>query len=72
MTPDGSFLDNYPTHMTPIGVTVGPDGNIWFVSGANGEIGRLQTAKANRRYVLDIASGFVPRRREVRLGTVVQ
>jgi streptogramin lyase len=72
VTPDGTFLDNYLTHMTPIGLTVGPDGNIWFVSGANGEIGRLQIAKANRRYVLDIASGFVPRRREVRLGTVVQ
>jgi streptogramin lyase len=72
MTPDGTLQEHYVTHMTPIGLTVGPDGNMWFVSGANGEIGRLSIAKPNRRYVLDIASGFVPRRRNVRLGTVVQ
>jgi streptogramin lyase len=66
MTTAGTILDDFVTHQTPVGITVGPDGNIWFAARANGEIGRLITARPGRRYVIDLASGFVPGRRTVR------
>lgn len=44
----------------PCGLTVGPDGNLWFTEKAKAKIGRLQTATKGTKYVLHLPSGFVP------------
>jgi streptogramin lyase len=74
MRPNGTLLQNFPTgvHATPAGITIGPDGNLWFAVAGSGEIGRLHTARPDTRYVLDIASGFVPSVRTARLGKTVE
>ena len=68
----GAFVKSFPTHHEPTGITIGPDGNMWFALSLDGEIGRLKTARSGYAYVLDIASGFVPARRTVDLGTTVE
>ena len=71
--PNGAFVGtSIPTHFNPRGITVGPDGNLWFAVGGDGEIGRLKTARGDRSYVLDIASGFTPAVRRAPLGRTVQ
>jgi plastocyanin len=68
----GNVLQTYPTHPTPATITIGPDGNMWFASLLDGEIGRLRMAEDGVAYVLDIAPGFVPAARTVELGTTVK
>ena len=74
MRPNGTLLESFSTgvHATPAGITMGPDGNLWFAVAGSGEIGRLHTARPGTRYVLDIASGFVPSVRTAKLGDVVE
>jgi virginiamycin B lyase len=71
--PNGALAGtSTPVHSGPIGITVGPDGNLWFAVRDDGEIGRLKTARGNRSYVLEIASGFTPAVRTAPLGRTVQ
>jgi streptogramin lyase len=70
--PDGSFVRDIPVHAEPVGITLGPDGNVWFANALSGEIGRISTARAGVSYVLHIAPGFVPAERTTDLGTTVQ
>src|SRR5579884_2674537 len=53
------------------GVTLGPDGNIWFSDANGGAIGSIGTAGKAQTYVLDLASGFVNPSRTVPLGHTV-
>jgi streptogramin lyase len=69
---NGTVLAVIPTHHGPAGITVGPDGNVWFAASLDGEIGRLNVAQDGFAYVLDIASGFVPAVRGASLGTTVK
>lgn len=72
LRPDGSFAGSAEVHQQPMGITIGPDGNMWFVASLSGEIGRIRTARAGVVYVLDLAPGFVPAERLAPLGSVVQ
>jgi streptogramin lyase len=72
LRPDGSFVRSISVHQEPIGITIGPDGNMWFTNALSGEIGRIQTARPGVGYVLDIAPGFVPAQRTISLGQKVQ
>jgi streptogramin lyase len=72
LNPDGSFFKSIPVHQEPMGITIGPDGNMWFTNALSGEIGRVQTAKPGVGYVLDVAPGFVPAQRTIALGDRVQ
>ena len=49
----------------PLGITAGPDGNIWFTEYDASKIGRLETAKANTAYVLAQGAGFAPQTRRL-------
>jgi virginiamycin B lyase len=69
---DGSFLTSLGVHQQPFGITIGPDGNMWFTNALSGEIGRIKTAQPGVGYVLDIAPGFVPAERTISLGDTVQ
>jgi streptogramin lyase len=72
LRPDGSFVKSYKVHQEPMGITIGPDGNMWFANALSGEIGRIPTAAPNTGYVLDVAPGFVPAERTIALGDTVQ
>jgi virginiamycin B lyase len=72
LRPDGSFVRSINVHQEPVGITIGPDGNMWFTNALSGEIGRIQTAQPGVGYVLDIAPGFVPAQRTISLGEQVQ
>jgi virginiamycin B lyase len=72
LNPDGSFFKSISVHQLPMGITIGPDGNMWFTNALSGEIGRIQTARPGVGYVLDIAPGFVPAERTISLGDRVQ
>ncbi|MBA3551293.1 MAG: hypothetical protein H0W27_00275 [Actinobacteria bacterium] len=72
LEPDGSFVRSIDVHQQPMGITIGPDGNMWFTNGLSGEIGRIQTAEPGVEYVLNIVPGFVPAERTVSLGTTVK
>ena len=72
LRPDGSFVRSYTVHQEPMGITIGPDGNMWFANALSGEIGRIPTAAPNTGYVLDIAPGLVPAARTIALGDTVQ
>jgi streptogramin lyase len=72
LNPDGTFVKSFSVHQEPLGITIGPDGNMWFANALSGEIGRIQTAKPGVGYVLDIAPGFVPAQRTIPLGDRVQ
>jgi virginiamycin B lyase len=50
-----SSLTGGPRH-----VAVGPDGNLWLTENAGNAIGRVNVAASGTRYVLSLASGFVP------------
>jgi streptogramin lyase len=67
----GHVLTSFRTHPTPASITIGPDGNMWFASLLDGEVGRIQIARPSHALVLDIASGFVPSVRSVPLGTTI-
>jgi len=41
MSLDGSFGRDVRTKSSPDGLTVGPDGALWYVSGNEGKVGRL-------------------------------
>ena len=56
----------------PRGLTVGPDGNLWFTESSKVKVGRLQAAAADTRYVLHLASGFVPKAKTVAQGQSVE
>ncbi|HJP65949.1 MAG TPA: hypothetical protein VKA30_06575, partial [Actinomycetota bacterium] len=72
VNPDGTVAAAAATHHTPVGITIGPDGNMWFVASLDGEIGRIKTARPGYAYILDIAPGFVPAVRTVPIGTTVE
>jgi plastocyanin len=73
MHPDGSLVGAaIPAHPFPVGIALGPDGNLWFAARADGEIGVIHAAPAGRSFVLDIASGFTPALRTVGLGRTVE
>jgi streptogramin lyase len=74
ITPAGSVTEfQVPTGFSgPSGLTVGPDGNLWFTERSKGKIGRLQVAAEDVRYVLHLASGFVPSATTVAQGQAVQ
>jgi virginiamycin B lyase len=73
MNPNGALIGQaIPVHFNPIGIALGPDGNVWFASREDGEIGKLHVAPAGRSFVLDIASGFSPAVRTVSLGRTVE
>ena len=57
---------------SPLGIAAGPDGNLWFTEYKGGAIGRLKAAEPGRRYMLALASGFVPASRAVAQGETVQ
>ena len=42
---DGSFVSEIPVHPTPLSLSVGPDGNVWFVASLDNEVGRIHTAR---------------------------
>jgi plastocyanin len=70
--PNGALVGtSIPVHY-PIGLALGPDGNMWFAARLDGEIGKLHSAPANRSFVLEIASGFTPAVRTVPLGRMVE
>jgi virginiamycin B lyase len=69
---DGTVQATIPTHHQPSGITMGPDGNMWFAAALDGEIGRISTARSGFGYVLNIVSGFVPNIRTVPMGTTIQ
>jgi streptogramin lyase len=69
--PNGTFVTDIPTHQQPSILALGPDGNIWFTAALDREIGRIRIARPGHRYVLRIASGFVPGHRVVPPGTTV-
>lgn len=56
----------------PFGLTIGVDGNPWFTEKGKGKFGRLKTAAEGTRYVLHLASGFVPSAITVALGEAVE
>lgn len=74
ITPAGSVTDfPVPTGFSgPHGLSVGPDGNLWFTERGKGRVGRLQAAAPNLRYVLHLASGFVPAAMVVAQGQAVE
>jgi virginiamycin B lyase len=73
MHPNGALIGTaIPVHFNPIGIALGPDGNIWFAVREGGEIGRIAAAASNRSFVLEIASGFTPAVRTVPLGRTVK
>jgi virginiamycin B lyase len=71
--PNGALIGtSIPIHYNPLGIALGPDGNMWVAIREGGEIAKLHSAPANRSFVLEIASGFVPALRTVPLGRMVQ
>jgi streptogramin lyase len=69
--PNFGFVQDFGVHSTPLSLIIGPDGNMWFVASQFNEVGRIHTAKPRHGYVLDIAPGFAPAVRTVRMGTLV-
>lgn len=74
VTPTGSVTEfQVPTGFSgPYGIVAGPDGNLWFTERGKGRIGRLHAAVDDVRYVLHLASGFVPGTTTVALGQAVE
>ena len=74
VTPAGEVTEfPVPTKFSgPRGLTVGPDGNLWFSESGKAKVGRLQAAAADTRYVLYLASGFVPKTKTVAQGQSVE
>jgi streptogramin lyase len=73
ITPAGIYSEFGKTLTgAPLGITAGPDGNLWFTEFNAGAIGRLKAAESGRRYVLALASGFVPASRAAAQGETVQ
>src|SRR4029453_18215238 len=71
--PNGALIGtSIPIHYHPIGIALGPDGNMWVAIQEGGEIDRGHSAPPGRSFVLEIASGFVPAVRTVPLGRMVQ
>ncbi len=69
---DGSVVTTIPTHQGPDGIAIGPDGNMWFATSLDEEIGRVHTALPGHAYVLDIAPGFSPSARTIVVGETVR
>lgn len=74
VTPAGEVTEfPVPTKFSgPRGLTVGPDGNLWFTENSKAKVGRLQAEAADMRYVLHLASGFVPKTKTVAQGQSVE
>ncbi len=56
----------------PYGLTVAADGNLWFTERGKGKFGRVHAATEGTRYVLHLASGFVPSSTTVAQGQAVE
>jgi hypothetical protein len=56
----------------PLGITLGPDGRLWFTQADGNAIGRLEPGTRLAQTVLLLESGFSPGAREARLGMSVQ
>lgn len=74
VTPSGlSTSFPVPTKFSgPYGLTVGADGNLWFTERGKGKFGRVHAATEGTRYVLHLASGFVPSSTTVAQGQAVE
>jgi len=71
--PNGALIGtSIPIHFNPLGIALGPDGNMWVAIREGGEIAKLHSAPPGKSFILEIASGFVPAVRTVPLGRTVE
>src|SRR5207245_3541468 len=62
LTPSGSITEfDVPTpNSGPIGITVGPDGNLWFAEYTSGQIGRITNTGVISEFPVPSGAGSAP------------
>jgi virginiamycin B lyase len=62
ITSGGFNPDNgQPLHAEPVGITAGPDGNLWFTEFATNRVGRITTAGVITEFAAGITGPAQPR-----------
>lgn len=59
LTPEGNPIGNHADHNYPVGITAGPDGNLWFTESATEGIGKITPGGAITQFSISVA-GFAP------------